>query len=202
MCAHATQYIGQQNWTAQDSFMMFEFLRDSLTSIACAHMTIEPNKYMVGPDNTADGHCFLKAILLKFHVETMATNYHLTTQLIALPKTIMTMHSNIATFNLKVTEIMTELAAGGENSLNLLVYLFLAYLEVEDKDFITFIKMLKICHDSGIEHITPQQLMDQALTCYHQGVQDGLWKAPTAEQEQLIALTAQLKDANMKISAL
>ena len=135
--------------------MMFEFLHDSLTSVAHAHVTIEPNKYMVGPDNTTDGPCFFKVILLKFHVETLATNYHLTTQLIALPKTIMTMHSNIATFNL-VTEITTELATGGEASSNLLVYLFLAYLEVEDKDFVTFIKMLKMHHDSGIEQITSQ----------------------------------------------
>ena len=200
--AHATQYIGQQSRTAQDSFMMFEFLRDSLTSEARAHVTIEPNKYMIGPDNTADGPCFLKAILLKFHVETGATSYHLTTQLIALPKTIVTMHSNIATFNLKVTQITSQLAAGGEDSPNLLVYLFLAYLEAEDKDFVNFIKMLKMRHDSGIEQITSQQLMDQALTRYNQGVQDGSWKAPTAEQEQLIALTAQLKDANTKITAL
>ena len=187
---------------AQDSFMMFEFLCNSFTSVARAHVTIEPNKYMVGPDNTADGPCFLKVILLKFHVKTMATNYHLTTQLIALSKTIVTMHSNIATFNLKVTEITTKLAAGGEDSSNLLVYLFLAYLEAEDKDFVNFIKMLKMCHDSGIEQIMPQQLMDQALMHYHQGVQDGSWKAPMAEQEQLIALTAQLKDANTKITAL
>ena len=202
VCAHVTQYIGQQNWTAQDSFMMFEFLHNLLTSVACAHVTIKPNKYIVGPDNTTDRHCFLKAILLKFHVETLATNYHLMTQLIALPKTIMTLHSNIATFNLKVTEIMTELAIGNEDLSNLLMYLFLVYLEAEDKDFITFIKMLKMHHDSEIEQIMPQQLMDQAITCYHQGIQDRLWKAPTAEQEQLIVLTAQLKDANTKISAL
>ena len=157
---------------------------------------------MIGPDNTTNGPCFLKAILLKFHVETLATNYHLTTQLIALPKTIITMHSNIVMFNLKVTKFTTNLAAGGEDSSNLLVYLFLVYLQAEDKDFVNFIKILKMRHDSGIEQITSQQLMDQALMRYHQGIQDGLWKVPTAEQEQLIALTVQLKDANTKITAL
>ena len=100
---HATQYISQQNQAAQDSFMMFKFLHDSLTTAAHACVTLEPIKYMVGPDNTTDGPCFLKAICLKFHVETLATNYHLTTQLIALLQTIITMHSDITMFNSKVT---------------------------------------------------------------------------------------------------
>ena len=196
------QYIGQQNRAAQDAFMMFKFLRDLLTSDACAHVTLEPDKYLIGPDNTANGPCFLKALLIKFHVEMNATDYHLRTQLITLPQTIATLHSNVALFNAKVTEITNELAAGGQTSSDLLVYLFQAYLKVEDKDFLDFIKMLKMCHDSGIEQLTSQQLMDQALVRYNQEIQDGMWKTKTVEQEQLIALAVQLKDANNKIADL
>ena len=109
MCHHATQYVRQQNHTAQDSFMMLEFLCDSLTSDACATVTLEPKKDLIGSDNTADRPCFLKAILIKFHVETMAMNYHLTMQLIALPKTIVMMNLNIGVFNSKVKGITMEL---------------------------------------------------------------------------------------------
>ena len=97
---------------------------------------------------------------------------------------------------------MKELAAGGQTSSNLLVFLFLAYQKVEDKDFIDFIKMLKMHHDSGIQQITSQELMDQALTQYNQSIHDGTWKMKMVEQEQLIALTVQLKDVNNKIEAL
>ena len=44
--------------------------------------------------------------------------------------------------------------------------------------------------------------MDCALNRYCQSVQAGTWKVKTPEQEQLIMLMAQLKDANAKISDL
>ena len=75
--------------------MMFEFLHDSLTSNAHAHVTLESQKYLIGSDNIANGPCFLKATLIKFHIEMNATNYHLMTQLITLSKTIVMMHLNV-----------------------------------------------------------------------------------------------------------
>ena len=166
---HVTQYVRQQNCTDQDAFMMFEVLCDSLTSNAHACVTLESKKYLIRPDNMANGPCFLKAILIKFHIETNATNYHLMTQHIALPKTIVTMHSNVAMFNSKVTRIMKELAASGQTSSDLLMFLFLAYQEVEDKDFAEFIKILKMHHDSGIQQIMSQELMDHQALIWQSG---------------------------------
>ena len=86
--------------------------------------------------------------------------------------------------------------------MDMLIYLFLAYQEAEDKDFMDFIKHLKMCYNDGIKMLMAPSLMDHALNHYRQSVQAGTWKVKTPEQEQLTMLTAQLKDANMKISNL
>ena len=58
--------------------MMFAFLCDSLTSEVHSQVTLEAVKYTI--NGTADGLCFLKkAVLIKFHVETNATDFHLRT---------------------------------------------------------------------------------------------------------------------------
>ena len=198
--AHALAYVGQQNRLAQDSYLMYEFLRDSLTDAARARVSLEANKYVV--NGTEDGPSFLKVILMKFHVETNATNFYLRQSLIGLPSKIAELKSNVPTFNQYVQDVVKELAAGGETSTDLLVYLFLAYLSVEDKEFVDFIKRQKQEYDDGKEVITVEVLMDRALNKHNQLVQSGVWKAKTPEEEKLIALTAQLKDAKSKIAEL
>jgi hypothetical protein len=45
--AHASTYVQTQTRLAQDSSMMYEFLRDSLTSGACARLSTDAGKYLV-----------------------------------------------------------------------------------------------------------------------------------------------------------
>jgi hypothetical protein len=198
--AHAATYIGQQNRLAQDSYLMYEFLRDSLTDAAHARVGLEATKYVI--NGTEDGPCYLKVILMKFYVETNATNFFLHQSLIGLPKKITELKSDIPAFNQYVQDTVKELAAGGETSTDLLVYLFLAYMAVEDKEFVDFIKRQKQDYDDGKENITVEVLMDRALNRHNQLVQSGTWKAKTPEEEKLIALTAQLKEAKTKIAEL
>ena len=68
VCFHVMQYVGNPTRTAQDAVMMFTFLCDLLTTDARSQVTLEVEKYTV--NGTVDGPCFLKAILLKFHVKT------------------------------------------------------------------------------------------------------------------------------------
>jgi hypothetical protein len=69
---HATNYIGQQLRAAQNSRWMYEFLRDSLTESARICIVLQPDMYQVNGEN--DGPCYLKMILVTFHVETNAAN--------------------------------------------------------------------------------------------------------------------------------
>jgi hypothetical protein len=131
--AHAATYVGQHNRTEQDAYWMYEFIQDSLTDSARICLSIESDSYKVNVRD--DGPCYLKVLLIKFHVKTNATNFHLRESLSLLPSKMKDLKSNIAKFNDHVSAIVVELAAGGETSSDLIVYVFRSYLSVEDQEF-------------------------------------------------------------------
>lgn len=189
--AHATTYVGTQTRIAQDASMMYEFLRDSLTEGARARLATDSVKYTI--NGLRNGPCYLKTLLIKFYVETRATNFHLRQKLQRLPTTIAEMKFDIATFNDHVRELVQDLAAGGETSNDLIVYVFDAYLKVKDNSFMRYIERKKEAYDDGSENVTVEVLMDLALVKYNQLKQSNTWKSKTPEQEQIFALLAQLK---------
>ena len=198
--ANAMTYVGQPIRAAQDAAWMYEFIRDSLTENAKVRLAVEKDKFMI--NDYPDGPSYLKALLIKFFVETTATNYYLRESLSLLPTKIKDLKSDIAKFNDHVDSIVMNLAAGGETSSDLIVYLFKSYLLVEDKAFNQFILNKKEKFDEGDPTITTQALMDSALNKYNTLRQSKAWKAKTPEEERLIALTAQLKEARDKITEL
>jgi hypothetical protein len=98
------------------------FLRSSLTEGASQVMAHEHEKYTI--NGSCDGPCYLKTILIKFYVE----NFHLRQQLQVLTKTIKELKLNVSTFNDHVKTVVRDLAAGGEVSTDLIVYVFEASL--------------------------------------------------------------------------
>lgn len=179
---------------------MYEFIRDSLTESARVRLSVEKEKFLL--NDTPDGPCYLKVLLIKFFVETTATNFYLRESLSLLPTKIKELKSDIAKFNDHVDSIVLDLAAGGETSSDLLMYLFKSYLLVEDKVFNQFILNKKEKYEEGDPAITPQALMDMALIKFNTLRQSKTWKVKTPEEEKLIALTAQLKEVKDKITEL
>jgi hypothetical protein len=179
---------------------MFEFLRDSLTDSARIRLSVESESYQI--NEREDGPCYLKTLLIKFHVETNATNFHLRESLSLLPSRMKDLKSNVAKFNDHVSAIVVELAAGGETSSDLIVYVFRSYLSIEDQEFKRYIQNQKEKYDEGDPNVTVSTLMSKALTKYNQLIQSKTWKAKSPEEEKLIALTAQLKVAKDKINEL
>jgi hypothetical protein len=189
--AHAATYMGDESREAQDASMMFTFLRDSMTPGVRARMSTETDKYQIDGNN--NGPCYLKALLIKYYVETRATNFHLRQRLQRLTKTMSDLKSDIATFNDYVQEILQNLAAGGETSSDILVNVFEAYLSVPDHAFRHYIERKKETYYDGSEDITIGTLMDMVLNKYNQLKQDGEWEAKPPKQEQIVALMAQLQ---------
>jgi hypothetical protein len=189
--AQAATYVGLATRTAQDSVWMYEFLRDSLTVAARTRIALQSDSYTI--QGTPDGPCYLKVILLTFHVETRATNFHLRKKLHDLPRKMTELKSNISAFNQYVRETVSNLASGGEITTDLLVYLFEAYQMVEDHDFNRFIQRKKEDHDDNHEEMTPEILLLLAETKYNQLIQAKTWRTPPPEEEKFVTLTAQLK---------
>jgi hypothetical protein len=177
--------------------MMFTFLRDSMTPGVRARMSTDFEKFQIQGHN--NGPCYLKALLItKYYVETKATNFHLRQKRQRLTKTMSEMKSDIAMFNEHVQQIVQNLAAGGETSSDLLVNVFDAYLSVQDHAFQRYIEHKKETYYDGSEEITINALMDMALNKYNQLKQDGHWEAKSPEQEQIVALIAQLQKVQHK----
>jgi hypothetical protein len=199
ICAHASYYVQTQTRLAQDSLMMYEFLRDSLTSRARARLSTDAGKYLV--NGTEDGPCYLKNLLNKFYVKTRATNFHLRQKLQNFPTMITELKFDIAAFNDLVRELVQDLAAGGETSSDLIVYVFNSYLKAKDTAFIRYIECKKEAYDDGSEDISVETLMDLALIKFNQLKQAKVWKAKSPKQEQVFALIAELKQAQNKFTA-
>ena len=112
-------------------------------------------------------------------------------------------NDNVDEFNQYVSAQVEDLAAGGQTSDDLLVYLFRSYLVVKDNSFRAYMQRKKELYDErGNVPMPPEELMDLALTKYLQLKQEGTWKAKSKEEEQIIALTAKLKEAQDTLHSL
>ena len=198
--AHAATYVGQPTRAAQDARWMYEFLRDSLTESARMRIALQPERFQVNGIN--DGPCYLKTILITFYVETNATNFLLRKKLHDLPDKMAKLKFKVTDFNTYVRETVSNLNSGGGTSDDLLVYLFDSYKIVPDHAFHRWYERKKEDYDDMREEITPEALMLAAETKYNQITQEDTWEAKSKEEQQILALTAQLKSTTDKLAEL
>jgi hypothetical protein len=83
------------------------------------------------------------------------------------------------------------LEARGETTTDLLVNVFKGYETAQDSEFALFIRRKKDAYDEGGD-ITITSLMDATENKFKTRVLLKTWSAPTKEQEQILALTAQV----------
>jgi len=100
--------------------------------------------------------------------------------------------SDITKFNKHVKTLLLQLHARNATTQDLLANLFKAYKVVSDKDFVQYIKTKKIESDEGME-VSPEKLMLMAESMFKTMKQDKEWNAPTPEQEEILALKAQVE---------
>jgi hypothetical protein len=105
--AHALTYISTQARTAQDSGMMFMFLQASLSDSSNSIILINPAEYTVNGQPL--GPCFLKVIIGKASVETIATVNVLRNSISNLVVKMSEYNSNIKLFNNHVTYLKNAL---------------------------------------------------------------------------------------------
>ena len=91
-----------------------------------------------------------------------------------------------------MTSQVEQLAARGETSSDLLINLFAAFMAVPDKKFVEYIEKQKDRYDEGEELLSTKRLMQVALIKYKDRKRSDVWQAPSLEEDQIMALTAQL----------
>lgn len=193
--AHARTYESVNGRDAQNSSQMYNFLYASISDEAKLMVLSDHNDYtlMANGMQVNNGPCFLRVLIRNTTVDTRSTVYHIRENLNNLETHIVEITYDIEAFNLYVTHQVEQLAARGESSSDLLINLFGAYLSVPDRKFVEYIEKQKDRFDEG-EDISPKKLMQVALTKYKDRTRAGKWQAPSHEEEQIMALTAQIKD--------
>jgi hypothetical protein len=184
-------YVDTQTKVAQDYFMAFQCIFASLETEFLKTITMEAWKYHVGQDQTPSASLLPKAIIMRAHVNTRVTVTFIREALSQLDVKMGGLDSNITKLNMYVKSQVISLEARGESTNGLLVNVFKGYQMAQDEDFAQFIKRKKDAYDEGA-NITVASLMDAAENKYKTRLLTGEWSAPTKEQEQILALTAQV----------
>jgi hypothetical protein len=194
---HVMSYYGNQTKQAQDSFMACQCLLSSLTLDFLKLITADADDYHLPPvvatnGPVPSGPLLLKLIITQAHVDSRATVTHIRTSLTMLDVKMIELDSNIETFNVYVKAQIKNLSARGETTNDLLTNLFKGYKVANDVEFADFIRRKENSYEEG-EDVNPNNLMADSLTKYKARKLGDKWSAPTKEQGQILALSAQVE---------
>jgi hypothetical protein len=187
--AYEKMYLGNQVRAAQDAYMLFKCLMNSISRTSKDKITIWKDQYIV--DGKSSGNLLLKIIIRESHLDTNATTSTIRTKLASLDIYIMTIGCDITKFNGYVMLLINMLAARGQRTMDLLVFLFKGYFAVPDTDFKDYIKRKKEDHDEGAT-TTSEQLMLMADAKYKLRLEYGDWNVANPQEEKILALQAKV----------
>ena len=201
--AHASDYENEAGRNAQNATQMYTFLSASMTDEAKSMVLSDVEDYTIVTTagvHVSNGPCFLKVLIRNTTVDTRSTIFHIRENLNHLEAKMLDVSYDIDAFNLYVTNQVEQLAARGETSSDLLINLFAAFLAVPDKKFVEYIEKQKDKYDEG-EDITTKKLMQVALIKYKDRKRSEMWQTPSPEEEQIMALTAQVGELQKQKSS-
>jgi len=192
VCNHALTYMHEDVREAQDSFMMYQCLMNTLTENAQKQVRSRGNVHPFTFGGRGSGPVLLKVIIMVSHVDTRATITSVRTKLSSLDQAMRNHDSNIELFDDYVISLINKLQARGEQTQDLLVNLFKGYKACKDAEFVDYIKKKEDLYEEGGQ-VEYQQLMDWALNKYKTRKESDQWCQRTSEEETIIALQAQVK---------
>jgi hypothetical protein len=199
----ALTYLGNGTRQDQNSDMIFNCLRKSVSKEVLDIVYTEPDRYsftvLNEPEPLEDGLCFLKAIIDHTYTSTLANVGKARENLISLKEYMEALpDSNITEFNIYVKKQVATLAAGGFTTNELVTNLFKGYAHAKDKDFREWIKTKKRAYFEKTLTIHPNcmDFMKLAEDYYKDAVTAGEWLQPDDDQRTILALEAKINKLN------
>jgi hypothetical protein len=138
------------------------------------------------------GPLLLKLIISRAHVDTRATVSFLRTSLTVLDEKMVELDSDVVAFNSYVKAQVKALNQRNQTTSDLLINLIKGYKKAEDVEFQDLIRRMINDYEEG-KDVTINSLMDATDNKYRTRKLNKEWSAPTKEQEQIVALTAQVE---------
>jgi hypothetical protein len=190
---HVLTYVNGQTRHAQDSFAMYTMLQKSLEPSYFATVATAANEEQYMINGKGAGVLFLKAIIMDVHHDLKGKASTIRQRLMDLPTYMAEIKFDIKAFNEHVTGQMAELDARGEQSTDLIEYLWRAYMVVPDSNFTKYISNKKDDHDEESHVYTPKELMKAALDKATLMKDQGVWLKAVPEGEHYLALMAKIE---------
>jgi hypothetical protein len=174
--------------------MLYYLLIESLDEKFKRKVLLQFSKYniVVGGNNYVDGCSLLKVIIMLTYADTRATASHIRDTLVAATIKLEALNGNVEEFNTWIEEQVSKLAARGETCADLLTYLFNAYEAAPDATFRKYVKDKRDAYEDGEVDYTQESLMLLTKNKYNALVTKEQWGKATEEQEEIVALKAQL----------
>ena len=193
--AFERSYLGGNQRSAQDSYMIYKCLMNSLSKEGKMKVDSWENEYLVTNDAgtmVPSGNLLLKVIIRESHLDTNATTQSIRMKLSNLDEYIVKIDSDITKFNGYVKLLVNNLAARGKRTEDLLTQLFKGYLSASDKIFVKYINEKMERYEEG-EDMHSDTLMQLADNKFRLMKERGIWDAPSAEEEKILALQAEVE---------
>ena len=170
--------------------MMLECILSSIIETCLYKICNEDAAYIV-PLGEQSAVMLYKLMMSKAQLDTVATNYQFKSRLANLENYMGNVNSNIEMFNSHVNDAKEGLSARGDETSNLIMEIFKGYKVAADHEFVKCIKTREDRYLKG-ETLTDDLLMQLALNKYTIMKENGEWRAPTEQEEQMTALSAGL----------
>ena len=188
-------YLGGAQRLAQDSYMIHKCLMNSLSKEGKMKVESWEREYLITNDAgtmVPSGNLLLKVIIRESHLDTNATTQSIRMKLSNLDEYIVKIESNIIKFNGYVKLLVNNLAARGQRTEDLLTHLFKGYQAASDRTFVRYINEKIERYEEG-EDIHSDTLMQLADNKFRLMKERGTWDAPSAEEEKILALQAEVE---------
>ena len=191
-------YIQGQSRSAQDAAQLYRCLMSSISKEGKKKILVWEDQYTV--DGYGSGNLLLKVIVRESHLDTNAMSASIRTKLTDLDRYLPSIGHDILKFNTYVKLLVDGLRSRGEMTQDLLVNLFKGYMACSDSEFVAYMKRKLDYFEEG-NSLEPDNLMKNAAEKYKTLLQKGLWNAPDANEEKILALQAEInkmKKSNQK----
>ena len=186
-------FVGQESRQAQNNFAMYKCLSESISERLKSKLATSQVNCTVGGTEVAA--LFFKAIMNESEINTVATISTIQMQLSRLQESINNepIAGDISKFNEYVKQKVQDLTCRGATYSGLVLNLFHAYKAVSDSDFVAYISLKETAFMHGEIELRADQLMSVAETDYKIRIEKGTWGQLSAEQQQIVALSAELE---------
>ena len=189
---HVLTYINTESREAQDSFMLYLCIMNSLSKAAQRQVRLRGKQHSFQLAETGSGPLLLKVVIMVSHVDTRATINSVRTKMSNLDQTMRNLESDIEQFNEYVIGLVEQLQAREQETQDLLVNLFKGYKSCKDLEFVDYIKKKEDLYEEGGD-VSTEQLMEWALNKYKTRQENQTWCQRSDEEETIIALQAQVQ---------